>query len=81
MKLQVRYSDKFQEWLDIPESLEMLMFVVGGHPSAFPYDEGRVLVYSEEANRKRPNVKFKGKQLYGAIALMKEADYERIIHG
>jgi len=81
MKLQVRYSDKSQEWLDIPESLEMLMFVVGGHPSAFPYDEGRVLVYSEEANRKRPNVKFKGKQLYGAIALMKEADYERIIHG
>ena len=81
MRLQVRYSDKSQEWLDIPESLEMLMFVVGGHPSATPYDEGQVLVYSEDANKKRPNVKFKGKQLYGAIALMEEADYERIIHG
>lgn len=81
MRLQVRYSDKLQEWLDIPENLEMLMFVVGGYPRAIPYDDGRVLVYSEHANRKHPNIKYKGKQLYGTIALMKEADYERIIHG
>lgn len=81
MRLQVRYSDKLQEWLDIPESLEMLMFVVGGYPKSLPYGNGRVLVYSEEANKKKLNAKYKGKQLYGTIALMKEADYERIVHG
>lgn len=81
MKLQVRYSDKSQEWLDIPEDLEMLMFVVGGYPKSLPYGNGQVLVYSDEANKKKLNAKYKGKQLYGAIALMKEADYERIIHG
>lgn len=81
MRINIRYSNGAQEFMTLRDDIEDLMFVVGGHPRAVPYDDGRVLVYSEHANRKKPNVKYKGKQLYGAIALMKEGDYERIIHG
>lgn len=81
MNIEIRYSNGARESANIPEDIEILSFMVGGYPRSIPYSDGRVLVYSETANRKKPNVKFKGKQLYGAIALMKEADYERIIHG
>ena len=81
MNIEIRYSTGARESANIPEDIEILSFVVGGYPRSMPYSDVRVLVYSEEANRKKPNVKYKGKQLYGAIALMKEADYERIIHG
>lgn len=81
MNIEIRYSNGARETATVPEDMEMLMFIVGGHPRSMPYSGGRILVYSEEANRKKPNVKYKGKQLYGAIALMKEEDYESIIHG
>ena len=81
MNIEIRYSTGVRESANIPEDIEILSFVVGGYPRSMPYSDGRVLVYSEEANRKKPNVKYKGKQLYGAIALMREEDYESIIHG
>lgn len=81
MNIEIRYSNGSRETATVPEDMEMLMFIVGGYPKAMPYSGGRVLVYSDQANRKKPNIKYKGKQLYGAIALMKEEDYESITHG
>lgn len=81
MNIEIRYSTGARESANIPEDIEILSFVVGGYPRSMPYDDGRVLVYSETANRKKPNVKYKGKQLYGAIALMREEDYKNVIHG
>lgn len=81
MRINVRYSNGAQEFMTLKDDIEVLMFVVGGYPRSMPYDDGRVLVYSETANRKKPNVKYKGKQLYGAIALMRKEEYENVIHG
>lgn len=81
MNIEIRYSNGARESATVPEDMEMLMFIVGGYPRSIPYSDGRVLVYSEEANRKKPNVKYKGKQLYGAIALMRKEEYEDVIHG
>lgn len=81
MKIQVRHSDGSQEPMTIPADIQLLMLIVGGEPKAIPYDDGRVLVYSEGANRRRPNIKFKGKQYFGTIALMKEEDYGNLTRG
>lgn len=81
MRINVRHSNGAQEFMTLKDDIEVLMFVVGGYPHAIPYDDGRVLVYSETANRKKANVKYKGKQLYGAIALMRKEEYENVIHG
>lgn len=78
MDIQVRYSDRSISYLTLDDDIELLLFIVGGTPKAVPYDTGRVLVYSEDANKRHPNVTYKGRQLYGAIALMQEADYARI---
>lgn len=82
MQLLVIWSDGSEERMNLANDPELLAFVVGGFPKTVPYSGDFVLVYSDEANKAKPNrITVGGKKFFGAVAIMKEAECERIIHG
>lgn len=82
MQLLVIWSDGSEERMNLTNDSELLVFVVGGFPKSVPYSDDFVLVYSDEANKARPNrITVGGKKFFGAVAIMKGAEYERIVHG
>lgn len=79
MRLQIRYSDGTRQKLTIPDDIHYITFVVGGVPEAVPYDEGHMLIYSD-ADKNKKNIKYRGRQYFGTIALMEKEGYENIFH-
>lgn len=75
MNISIRYSDGTREEMTAPDDIEILRFIVGGAIRSLPYGDGKRLLYSDQADRKRQNVRYKGRQLYGAIVLIKEGEF------
>lgn len=81
MNLLVVYSDGAEERMSVPDDAEMLSFIVGGTPKSIKYGDRLVVAYSEEANRRKPNKIKVGKQLFGAVAIMRKEDFYNVVHG
>ena len=81
MNLLVVYSDGAEERMSAPDDIEILSFIVGGTPKAIKYGDGLVVAYSEEANKRKPNKINAGKQLFGAVAIMRKEDFDNVVHG
>lgn len=81
MQLLVVFSDGAEERMNVDDDIEILSFIVGGTPKAMEYGGGYVVAYSDEANKRKPNKINVGKQLYGAVAIMRKEDFDHVVHG
>lgn len=81
MNLLVVFGDGSEERMTVSDDIEMLSFIVGGTPKAMRYNDGLVVAYSDSANRRKPNRINVGRQLFGAVAIMRKEDFDNVVHG